>query len=63
MTYTDKSIMPFGKYRGKALANIPAEYLIWLEANIKKLDGGLKTYIRDNMEVLKSEVEKPKESQ
>jgi uncharacterized protein (DUF3820 family) len=29
-TYTDKSLMPFGKHKGTALANVPASYLLWI---------------------------------
>ena len=28
--YTDDSRMPFGKYRGLAMKDIPATYLLWL---------------------------------
>lgn len=46
--------MPFGKYRGTALVNVPAIYLLWL------FDRGcqheaLRRYILDNMEALKAE--------
>jgi uncharacterized protein (DUF3820 family) len=52
----DNSIMPFGKYKGIELANVPAKYLLWLyyEGN---LSGQLKKYITDNLDVLKKEVE------
>ncbi len=56
-TYTDNSAFPFGKYQGQKLANVPASYLLWCYHNIKKLDMGLKEYIRDNMEALKNEFE------
>ena len=26
----DESLMPFGKYRGAKLADVPASYLLWL---------------------------------
>lgn len=52
---TDESIMPFGKYKGQKLANIPADYLIWLHDN-DKCFGELKQYIAENMDVLKSEI-------
>lgn len=31
--YTDSTPMPFGKYDGKKLANVPASYLLWLRSN------------------------------
>ena len=52
----DNSIMPFGKYRGEKMANIPPDYLIWLYENCKCY-GDIKDYIAENMEVLKSEID------
>lgn len=48
----DNSIMPFGKYKGEKLANVPADYLIWLYDN-GKIFGDLKKYIEENSDVLK----------
>lgn len=48
---TDTSLMPFGKYRGNKLANVPANYLIWLYDN-NKVGGELKKYIEDNRALL-----------
>lgn len=46
---TDNNIIPFGKYKGCKLANIPDEYLIWLYDNDKcNSMEGLKEYILDN---------------
>ena len=53
----DSSIMPFGKYKGIKLANVPPEYLIWLYENAN-VYGELKKYIEDNMDVLKFETDK-----
>lgn len=55
----DNSIMPFGVHKGKALANVPAKYLLWLYKEAKCF-GELRKYIESNMEVLKMEVEKGK---
>ncbi|HLI94239.1 MAG TPA: DUF3820 family protein [Puia sp.] len=52
---TDKTLMPFGKYKGTALANVPAGYLIYIYENMN-LHDNLKTYIKKNMDVLKAEV-------
>jgi len=52
----DNSLMPIGKYKGQKMANIPADYLIWLYEN-GNIYGELKKYIADNMDVLKSEIE------
>ena len=51
----DSSLMPFGKYKGTKLANVPADYLIWLYDN-GKCFGEIGKYIVDNMDVLKSEI-------
>jgi len=51
----DNSIMPFGKFKGFKLANVPADYLLWLY-NANKCYGDLKAYIKDNLDVLQSEI-------
>jgi uncharacterized protein (DUF3820 family) len=51
----DYSIMPFGKYKGRQLINVPASYLIWLYDNNKAF-GKLKEYIKDNLDVLQKQV-------
>lgn len=53
--YNDKSPMPFGKYKGKALANVPPEYLLYIyENNIAK--GMLRSYIEINLQAIKQEI-------
>lgn len=52
----DNSTMPFGKYKGEKMANVPPDYLIWLYEN-GKCYGDIKDYIAENMEVLKSEID------
>lgn len=52
---TDTTIMPFGKYKGEALVNVPSEYLLWLFDN-GKCFGALRQYIIDNKEGLRKEV-------
>ena len=53
---TDESLMPFGKYKGEKMANVPADYLLWLYQN-SNVFGDLKAYIKDNLDVIKSEIE------
>jgi uncharacterized protein (DUF3820 family) len=53
----DNSHMQFGKYKDVPLANVPAEYLIWLYEN-SKLYGGIKRYIEENLDVLKEEIKR-----
>jgi len=53
---TDESLMPFGKYKGEKMANVPPEYLLWLYEN-SNIYGELKQYIKENMDVIKSEID------
>lgn len=52
---TDKSPMPFGKHAGTEIANVPADYLIWMYEN-NKCNNQVKEYIQDNIDILKMEV-------
>ena len=54
---TDNSLMPFGKYKGTKMANIPASYLIWIFENNKCSIEVIK-YVRENLDVLKEEVKR-----
>ena len=54
---TDESKMPFGKYAGQKLANVPASYLLWLY-NENKCYGELKSYIKENLQVLQTEIKR-----
>ena len=49
--------MPFGKYKGTEMANIPASYLIWIYENNKCSLEVIK-YVRDNLDVLTEEVKR-----
>lgn len=51
---TDNSLMPFGKFKGKTMINVPAKYLLWLY-NEGCSDEGVKNYIISNLEILKKE--------
>lgn len=53
---TDNSLMPFGKYRGEKMANVPADYLIWIFEN-NKCTPAVAKYIAENLSVIKSEIE------
>ncbi len=50
----DNSIMPFGKYKGEKLANVPAWYLISLKDDGVAY-GALLHYINENEDVLRAE--------
>lgn len=63
MALTDESIMPFGKHKGKEMANVPASYLLWIydEWTLPNPRFGfvhqeVKEYIEENLDVLKKEV-------
>ena len=51
----DESIMPFGKYKGEKMANVPADYLLWLYEN-NKCFGDIKKYIEENMDSITAEL-------
>ena len=51
---TDTSPMPFGKFKGDKMENVPAKYLLWLYNN-NKCFGQVKDYIIDNLQVLEQE--------
>lgn len=45
-------VMNFGKYKGKNIKEVPAEYLIWMFDNIKTF-GPVKKYIQQNEKSLR----------
>lgn len=57
--YTDETEMPFGKYKGITLANVPASYLLWLRDNGNTF-GAMRTYLEENLDVLKKQAENEK---
>lgn len=54
---TDTDIMPFGKYKGERMEDVPASYLHWLWTNGKKEDKQCPVagYIRLNLHALAKE--------
>ena len=61
---TDTTILNFGKYKGKMLGQIPAQYLLWFEDNLKDKNSTwakeLKEYIEDNRQALNKEIDEEK---
>lgn len=56
MKLTDVSKMPFGKYKGKPMSEVPASYLFWLWTNGKESEKDeVAEYIRENMHNLEME--------
>ena len=69
MSLTDDSLMPFGKYAGEKLADVPAVYLLWLGDKISKSKARNKLsatefylvkYVEENKEVLEKEIKEKK---
>jgi uncharacterized protein (DUF3820 family) len=58
--YTDNTVMPFGKYKGKTLANVPASYLLYIYDEGFMIPPGLRQYINENMRLLDSEARREK---
>jgi len=54
---TDDSQMPFGKFQGQKMINVPGAYLLWIRDNMKRSSGTKHVfdYIDDNLEILKKE--------
>ena len=52
--FTDQTLMPFGKFKGTSMANVPAPYLLWL-FNEGCDHAELKKYIMSNLEILQAE--------
>lgn len=47
-------IMPFGKYKGEQLLDIPASYLEWIYDNLE-LNGDLEQAVSDAIDILRGE--------
>jgi uncharacterized protein (DUF3820 family) len=63
--FKDTDLMPFGKYKGTIMVDVPAFHLMWhwneylstdSEINMSIDKKKLKKYIVDNMEVFKKEL-------
>ena len=59
----DTDLMPFGKYKGEQMEDVPADYLLWLkyDSKGKTIYIGSDTekillYIEDNLDVLNAEI-------
>ena len=51
----DNSIMPYGKYKGEKMANVPPDYFLWLYEN-DKCQNYVKNYIIENIDVIKQQI-------
>lgn len=59
---TDTDPMPFGKYKGTAMANVPASYLAWVKRMVVRTDltAPVLRYVWDNWDAIELELEKEK---
>lgn len=54
--FDDNSIMPFGKYKGVAMANVPASYLLWLyDQDCRTQSTQVYEYIKEHYDILSAE--------
>lgn len=51
----DQDLMPFGKYKGEKMEDVPASYLLWLREQGGSHHRGVSGYIEDNLIALKKE--------
>jgi uncharacterized protein (DUF3820 family) len=56
---TDSDQIPWGEYKGTAMIDVPADYLLWLYEN-NKCSGEVKAYILDNLDVIKEQIRREK---
>jgi len=55
-TLSDYDSMPFGKYKGDCMEDVPASYLHWLWTNgMDKKKDPVANYIRENLSALEME--------
>lgn len=52
----DESPMPYGKYEGDAMIDVPAKYLLWLYDN-DRCSESVKAYVESSLDALRKEVE------
>ena len=52
---TDESVMPWGKYKGYSMKNVPADYLLWIYEN-DNCNKSVRDYIIENLDFLKMEI-------
>lgn len=60
--FTDRTPMPFGKYKGTPLGNVPARYLLWLyDESSKDAFPALRKYLEANKRALELEADEEEE--
>lgn len=53
--YADNDLMPFGKFKGTPLQDVPADYLLWLWSKRPSSDLKLDNYIWNSKEAIEME--------
>ena len=53
-------LMKWGLFKGKPLADVPPDYLLWIYQD-GKAHGALKEYIRINLAAIRSQISKSKQ--
>ena len=56
---SDDDLMPYGLHKGKKMADVPAQYLLWLLDN-NKCSGDVHEYIIDVKDALEQEIKQNK---
>lgn len=51
----DDSPMPFGKYKGQPMKQVPTEYLHWYWSRTERANAPLNEYIKRNLAALEDE--------
>jgi uncharacterized protein (DUF3820 family) len=51
--YNDETLMPFGKYKGEELQDVPDSYFLYLFEETTMSDNKLKAYIIENLDAIK----------
>ena len=57
---TDKDMMPWGKYQGELMEDVPAEYLLFLYDGKGIFDPKVNRYVLENINILRMQVENNK---
>jgi len=55
MDITDETLMPWGKFRGTKMANVPSSYLKWCYDN-NYGNAAFRGYIESNMDVILKDI-------
>ncbi len=61
-TYNDNTPMPFGKYKGTRMGEVPPGYLIYLIDEMGLKPGKVRTYIEQNLDKIRALNEKRRQN-